>query len=521
MATINPNIDITANTGVDIEDLLDKIADELIIDSAVNPSLVASNQKTIRNGLVQLGRNLNDKLLLYQKDVKANEEDFNKPYIQDATGESGLSALRHIASNLPPQINNITVDIGHDGTSGKINSILVSSSLNGGASYELFNILVDLETGNPLNISQFISINKQKTIVNPEQAREYLDTNIYELLPTGDTRQARIIRFFQELNTLLPNEIPQFDITGSEIQGPDGRVDRDEFTGKWIGTEDYDKRYSISYAQDNIDGFIQEEEAFIHRLKNENANDTNESRTIEDIYNVIRPYLDDILEDELLLQDERPVYQNQSNGYLQFRNLNQSIIIRNTNQEFINGLNPNNKEYLDTGFTITMWVRFLDKTSEGTLFNFGNPTREENPFGFKLETFVDTEKTNRYLRLLVYDDIGTSGVGVDNNPHWYDSHVGNEFGSKQPITTSYHLTYVVPQQYTSVPIDFTEWYFICATYNINIDEINSDMDNISPEYWINHINEMGDFISNSGFGNRCKVEIISKTDLLRSRGFKV
>ena len=26
MATINPNIDITANTGVDIEDLLDKIA---------------------------------------------------------------------------------------------------------------------------------------------------------------------------------------------------------------------------------------------------------------------------------------------------------------------------------------------------------------------------------------------------------------------------------------------------------------------------------------------------------------
>ena len=220
MATINPNIDITANTGVDIEDLLDKIADELIIDSAVNPSLVASNQKTIRNGLVQLGRNLNDKLLLYQKDVKANEEDFNKPYIQDATGESGLSALRHIASNLPPQINNITVDIGHDGTSGKINSILVSSSLNGGASYELFNILVDLETGNPLSISQFISINKQKTIVNPEQAREYLDTNIYELLPTGDTRQARIVRFFQELNTLLPDEIPQFDITGSEIQAP-------------------------------------------------------------------------------------------------------------------------------------------------------------------------------------------------------------------------------------------------------------------------------------------------------------
>ena len=40
-----------------------------------------------------------------------------------------------------------------------------------------------------------------------------------------------------------------------------------------------------------------------------------------------------------------------------------------------------------TGFTITMWVKFLDKVSE-TLFNYGNPTRDENPFGFSLETYV-------------------------------------------------------------------------------------------------------------------------------------
>ena len=64
-----------------------------------------------------------------------------------------------------------------------------------------------------------------------------------------------------------------------------------------------------------------------------------------------------------------------------------------TNQDFIEGLNPNNLTYLnqdDTGgFTITMWVRFLDKASTGTLFNFGNPTRSQNPFGFKF-----TSKSN-------------------------------------------------------------------------------------------------------------------------------
>ena len=36
-----------------------------------------------------------------------------------------------------------------------------------------------------------------------------------------------------------------------------------------------------------------------------------------------------------------------------------------------------------------MWVKFLDKKSQGTLFNFGSPFRTESPFGFKeLETYV-------------------------------------------------------------------------------------------------------------------------------------
>ena len=162
------------------------------------------------------------------------------------------------------------------------------------------------------------------------------------------------------------------------------------------------KNNSISYAQDNQDGNIDEEDAFIHRLKS-TANDTNSSRTIQDIYNTILPYLTDILEDPFELEDV-PTYTNQSSGYLQFRNPNQGIIIRNTNQDFIEGLNPNNPTYLNTdgtgGFTITMWVRFLDKVSEGTLFNFGNPLREDNPFGFTLDTFGFSLESSTYLKMV-------------------------------------------------------------------------------------------------------------------------
>jgi len=43
-----------------------------------------------------------------------------------------------------------------------------------------------------------------------------------------------------------------------------------------------------------------------------------------------------------------------------------------------------------------------------------------------------------------------------------------------------------------------------------------------PEFWLNNFNPInGEFVANSGFGNKCKVEIISRTDLLRARGFKV
>jgi len=523
----------------DLEGLLDVIADALIKSPLVNTSTVKNNQKFIRDGSIKIGQG-DGTLALYQKDIEANLKD----------------DLQSVANQIIGGFD-VIVNEGINDT--------VSISISGGGFQEggldITNLVVG--DGNPLNVSQFIPLKKQKSNVNIEKAEEFLDTNIFELLPESDTRQDRIRRFFEELNTLLSPNLPDFGTP----------VNRDE-DDNWSGAEQYSQDNSISYAQDNPDeSTINEENAFIHRLT-DTANDANKSRTIQEIYNTILPYLTDILEDPIEPQDDRPEYENQSSGYLQFRNPNQGIIIRNTNQEFVEGLDPNNPTFLDTGFTITMWVRFLDKASDGTLFNFGNPTRSENPFGFKLETYVLNKNDDyasesqartwgevieegtfqvgpgyderifrdsdvaRFIRLQVRESGDTTPTGDDFGLR--DSHVGLggdlTFGGS--FIGSARKSYNVGDfndfgndelkllQSTYIPEDFNEWYFICASYNPTILEEESiefgDPLSYNPDFWLNHVNPFNDnIVANSGYGNKCKVEIISRTDLLRARGFKV
>ena len=65
---------------VTLEQIFDKIADAIMLDIEQftdNPQVtLQQNQKTIRNGIIQLGiESLNDNLLLFQTDAEANEED--------------------------------------------------------------------------------------------------------------------------------------------------------------------------------------------------------------------------------------------------------------------------------------------------------------------------------------------------------------------------------------------------------------------------------------------------------------
>ena len=555
-----------------LEILLDLIADALIQSEYVDSSTVNVNQKTIRNGIIQTGRDNDGRLVLYQKDVEANKADLQQTTIinEGTEDEKIISELQNIANQLEGDFGNLNIEIkpyedeANQETTSTFSILLHSTNLSPNPTNITDYIVNDGEFS---NVSQFIPIVQESSNIDVETANEYLDTNIFELLPSADTRQARVIRFFQELNALLPPNSPQFDLDA------DGRVDRNDF-GDWINGEQYSLDNSISSTQNYPDqSTIEEEQAFLHRLKADSINanesiakpnDTNSTRTIDDIYNRIKPYLTDILEEPITLADERETYQNISNGYLQFRHLNQGIIIRNTNKDFIQGLNPNTQDYLTDGFTITMWVRFLDKTSSGTLFNFGNPTRSENPFGFKLETYivnrddptrVGTDYTNfgefvdgsghlsntlglfqntnseRFVRLQVREFGDTTSTNTDNGLR--DSHVGNvsmrKFSWNPPELNSPNPDYddLRLLSTTHIPQDFNEWYFICATYNPNIIEPNQteqyyESFKSNSDFWMNHINPITtEPVANSGYGNKAKVEIISRTDLLRARGFKV
>ena len=539
-----------ANTVVTVENLLDKIAETLVLNPDVKASIeavsdgadfVEYNQQTIKDGLIKYGRENSDKLLLYQTDAEANKQDLSIEY-------EGLTFTNIVENYNAAERFLETVGMIIIATGGQIQSYLVNAQ-DGTADYNITNLIGigGLNTSanyNPINIGQFLKIDNTSTSINISQANEFLDTNIYELLPGAGLRQQRIDNAISELISLLP---PSLNL--GDFLDDNGRVDRikdssSDYDGEWVGSQQYYLDNTTSAAQNNEEGAGDEEDGFITRLA-KNESDENSLKSIQELREILNTYLVDVDEEVTEPQDDRMVYRNQSDGYLKFRNLNQGIIVRNTNQDFINGLDPSNPTWLDNGFTITMWVRFLDKTSNGTLFNFGNPTRSEFPFGFKLETFVIGPDENqilkdidgydnaissanhngelftngdseRFVRLVVYDEVETKT---------YDSHTAMtdipKLDSSLPNNDELSILTNI-----RVPQDFNEWYFICATYNpIDINEESSySLSSFSSQhlFWMNHIDPtLGENVTLSNYGNKCKVEIISRTDLLRARGYKV
>ena len=122
--------------------------------------------------------------------------------------------------------------------------------------------------------------------------------------------------------------------------------------------------------------------------------------------------------------------------------------------------------------------------------------------------------------------IESDGTLRDN--HW--GHTG-EFGGALGRLSNRSVDNIHERVHTAfpqIPTDnLNEWYFICATYNPSINEL--ELDNSSPyftnrQYWLNHIEPTDQgpiLVANSNFGAKCKVEIISKSELLRARGYKI
>tara|TARA_R110000824_G_scaffold153104_1_gene324636 strand:- start:40 stop:630 length:591 start_codon:yes stop_codon:yes gene_type:complete len=175
----------------------------------------------------------------------------------------------------------------------------------------------------------------------------------------------------------------------------------------------------------------------------------------------------------------------------------------------------------------------VGKTGRGTLFNFGNPLSSDSPYGFRLETITREEVGvyKRMVRLIVRDDTSI-----------YDSHFGTQYVNRYNTVNDTKVLYKTLTSdgssdsdhafnaHTQIPTnDLNEWFFICVTYNPLIQEETSHeiaatqtLLKTDKQFWLNHKDPSSGLLqSSTNFGAKCKVEIISRSDLLRARGYKV
>lgn len=457
------------------------------------------------------------------------------------------------------------------------------------AGFNVSALVLDLEVLEFL--SQFLPFNTTSLNINKDLAKEVLDTNIYELIPGKLTRQERIDRLFSEFTDLLgPSPIEEAD------HGFNTDVDNDAEVDTWDNLVTGQSNWHDIYG---INPIVNPDKGNIVRLETDTVSGKS-GQSLETMRNVISDYLKDLdYTFSGATTDERPEREISGGGYLQLRHLNQSIVIRNEEDKELGivGNDEYNPDWLTQGFTISMWTRFLTQTSGGTLFNFGNPTRKNNPYGFKLETFT-ISKTDylvdgvfdgsdlpqavfegsdyaRFVRLVMFDPDASSTiydedgneVEVISRGTARDSHFGTSLLPRLNSMVSglaYEADNKYAFNYTQIPNNFNEWFYVVATFDPRVDEDNSydfcytvdegltstlstctglvDAGSYSQHlnydkwWWLNHtiirntlVNIPGDVnsyqygkihVGQTFTGNKCKVEVISKSEMNRGLGFK-
>ncbi len=471
-----------------------------------------SLQTTIRDGKKQTGREEDEPLVFYKKDRNTLE---NR---KDLQGDIFEDMCQYIFDNDIVELDDLfSIEVSQGPVFDGEDVFIYTMNFD----TDRFKIVIAQKIGTTftdiLNLSQ-LTKPKFGNKIDPNKASEILDTNIFELLPNQTTRQDRINDFFREFDTLI-GPTPSFQ-----------DVD-DDGIGEQATNYETDEQSRISY-ENQINAYI------TRLISQSESNTNNQGKTLEDMRNRLNTYLldaDNIVEE---VRDDRPEYENKSTGFLKIRKPNQSIIIRSPGDDDLEFQKINSDtgkpSYLEDGFTITMWVRFVNKTSEGTLFNFGNPN-EIDGNGFRLETNITQDSNGKYrrtVRLVVKDDF------IRDNHYGFtlsNGNVGlNRITGRDLVTrpnSNYNPTRRFPTRahkiYPEIPTDdLNEWYFICATFNPQVDEDRDIEESLSSnkQYWLNHIlpTEDGDtVVANSGLGAKCKVEIISRSNLLRARGFKI
>jgi hypothetical protein len=520
-----PFLDLNNNQLNTREKVAEVISRRTLGTSAFTGS-IDQHQQVISNGILQLGVSGSQPIVMYRSDflglAGVDKADFNL-LLQDSSFQSVVSNL--INEDLNYEINWLT------GSAGAMQG--------------------------PPNVSQFMTFITGSIGIDPSKLTEVLDTTITELLPYQPIRQDEIDSFFSTYLRLVPPDPPPYcGINGGYALDTTGECNDGYTYEQWLQDN------SISYLQDLE---MSDENAFITRLiQNENIN--NSGQSLEWLYQDLARYLKDTELDDVVIADERPDYEHTSKGYLKIRNLNQAILIKKgelgevgldhteilgdvtsggeystcgaaasawlqyyaTDDNFQCGMEI--PKWLLDGFTITQWVKFKDKVNSGTLFNFGNPLRLNNPMGFRLESIVVSQDDvinpdeavyftdnnyERFVRLVVREADGSLRA---SNVGRYEGRVDTkELNNLDDISFS---------EWTRVPIDFDEWYFVVASYHPITDEDYTPTYvasyEFSTDYWLGNIldNSQNTYTHKSGLGLKCKVEIISKSDLLRARGYK-
>ena len=454
------------------------------------------------------------------------------------------------------------------------------------------------EWANQLNISQ-LTIAKPGVKPSREKALSVLDTNIFELLPGGNQRQNEINNFFQRFFQLI---------------GPKPNFTDEDGNGILETIQDYDEQSNKRISSD--DG-RDDPSAFITRT-NQEADSFNTNKTLESMRDTLNEYLGDVDTVVEEINEQRPEYENKSEGFLKIRRLNQSILIKSPLEQ------SSFENWEQTGFTVTMWVRFLNTIGGGSLFTYGNPFLR-NSSSFRLETLTKQpgdilysygdgdfvySRPKRIVRLVVWENIVEDYMldAASTNSWTFSDYMANTVGHERRFGYLYDssVPYDIPEsdyenisndnsfdyssgfnknytwftqhsaidirstnqplnyppreenftQYTDIPTDnLDEWFFICATYDPTIQEIEStpssymeaqrtpyNLSGTTPpiqafklpytsppsgnyvnneNFWLNHVDTNGNIVANSGLGNKCKVEVISRSDLLRARGYRV
>ena len=147
-------------------------------------------------------------------------------------------------------------------------------------------ILVNEETLNQL--SNFISLQSLKTIIDGDDAREILDTTIFELLPKASLRQDQINKFFKDYGNLKPPIPPTFDSDGDILNESSSEYDD-------IG------------GSNNPEGSISsnKENGYITRV-DDNVDADNVNKSLEWLRDDLNNYLRDIDNKITDIEDERP-----------------------------------------------------------------------------------------------------------------------------------------------------------------------------------------------------------------------